>query len=180
VGQTDSLHQEPEIRVEMVYPFWLESTLLKALKKTHPYEEVAYDIVTLGNRFEKTGSGLVGTLPKPLMPLDFLRYLKEKMQTSLVRHTRLPETAISKVAICGGAGSFLISNALAENVDAFVTADLKYHDFFEADDRLPLADIGHYESEQFTIDLLHDSLRKKFPTFAVLKTAVNTNPLHYF
>lgn len=180
VGEPGKLHREPETRIEMVFPAWLEGRILDTLRNNHPYEEVAFDIVPLSNPLPGVGSGMVGNLPAPLSETDFLRLLKEKFGTPAIRHTALSGRSISRVAICGGAGSFLIPKALSSGAQAFVTADLKYHEFFTADGRLLLADIGHFESEQFTIDLVAEGLQKKFPTFAVLKTEVKTNPVHYF
>ena len=154
--------------------------MIRALREAHPYEEVAYDLIPLANEHQGIGSGLTGTLPQPLEESDFLKVLKQVFGCGVVRHTHLTGKKISKVALCGGAGSFLITSALSAAADAFVTADLKYHEFFQPDGRLLLCDIGHYESEQFTISLLNELLRQKFPTFAILKTETNTNPLHYY
>lgn len=180
VGEPGKPHREAETRIEMVFPAWLEGRILDALRNNHPYEEVAFDIVPLSNPLPGVGAGMVGELPEPLSETDFLRLLKEKFGTPAIRHTALAGRSITRVAICGGAGSFLIPKALSSGAQAFVTSDLKYHEFFAADERLLLADIGHFESEQFTIDLLVEGLQKKFPTFAVLKTEVKTNPVHYF
>lgn len=180
VGEPGKLHLEEETRIEMVFPAWLEGRILEALIKNHPYEEVAYDIAPLSNPVPGTGSGLVGDLPEPMSGLAFLALLRDRFECPVIRHSALGQQPISRVALCGGAGSFLLPKALSVGAQAFVTADLKYHDFFEPDGRLLLADIGHFESEQFTTDLLAEGLQKKFPTFAVLKTEVKTNPVHYF
>lgn len=126
------------------------------------------------------GSGLIGELSTPVDEMAFLQLLKEKFNLLAVRHTPLLSKPIKRVALCGGAGSFLISRAKAAKADVFVSSDIKYHEFFDAEGQMVIADIGHYESEQFTIDLLYDILQEKFPTFAVLKTGVKTNPVHYF
>jgi dinuclear metal center YbgI/SA1388 family protein len=126
------------------------------------------------------GSGLIGELETPHEETFFLEMLKEQFNLPLIRHTPLLNKPIKRVALCGGAGSSLVPNALAAGADVFITADMKYHEFFDANGRMLIADIGHYESEQFTIDLLHEILREKFPTFAVLKTGVSTNPVHYY
>ena len=146
----------------------------------HPYEEVAYDIIALDNQNQLVGSGLVGELPEPLNETGFLAMLKTTFELSVIRHTPLLGKPVKKIALCGGAGSFLIGAAAATGADFYITGDIKYHEFFDANSRLVVADIGHYESEQFTIDLLFDKKKKKFPTFAVLKTGVKTNPVHYF
>ncbi|MCO5237491.1 MAG: Nif3-like dinuclear metal center hexameric protein [Chitinophagaceae bacterium] len=179
-GETGKLHYEKEIKIEVIFPAWIEGQLIRALKAAHPYEEVAYDIIRLENAYSQTGSGLIGKLPEPMDERAFLALLKEQFHTGVIRHTRLTGRGVQKVAVCGGAGSFLIPNALQNNSDFYISADIKYHEFFDADDRMVIADIGHFESEQFTIDFLHDILLEKFPTFAVLKTAVNTNPVFYF
>ncbi len=180
VGEQGIRHTEPEFKLELIYPAYREAFIIRALLASHPYEEVAYDIVELTNPFYRAGSGLVGDLPAELSTEAFLRELKQQFDATVVRHTRLVTERIKRVALCGGAGSFLISKAIASRADIFITADLKYHDYFEADGKIILADIGHYESEQFTSDLLVDLLKEKFPNFAVLKTGVLTNPVKYF
>ena len=180
VGIQGERHSEKEIKIEMVFPAWLQGQLVKALKESHPYEEVAFDIISLANAHPGLGAGVMGELAVPMNETDFLALLKKIFVVPVVRHTSFIKKQVKKVAVCGGAGSFLISNALAANVDAFVTADMKYHEFFDANDRMLVADIGHYESEQFTVNLLQEILAEKFPTFAVLKTGVKTNPVHYF
>lgn len=179
-GTKGERHTEAETRVEAIFPAHLQSRVLAAMKAAHPYEEVAYDVVTLSNNHPHTGSGMVGELETPMSETGFLALLKQEFKVPVVRHSAFLNREVRKVAICGGAGSFLIFKALASGADAFVTADMKYHEFFDANSSLLIADIGHYESEQFTIDLLQEILVQKFPTFAVLKTGVNTNPVHYF
>ncbi len=179
VGQEGKRHTENEIKLELIYPAYLEAGLLTALKNAHPYEEVAYDLIPLDNTFQGLGAGIIGEFSAPLTANQFLKRVGEVFNTPLVRHTTLLDQPIQRVALCGGAGSFLITTALRAGAQAFVTADLKYHDFFKAADKLVLADIGHFESEQFTIDLLQERLAEKFPTFAVLKTSVSTNPVNY-
>lgn len=179
-GETGKLHEEQEVKVEVIFPFYLQKQVIKALIKAHPYEEVAYDIVNLSNNYQKVGSGIWGVLPQPVAEKDFLRLLKKTFQVPVIRHTELMDKPVQKVALCGGAGSFLIPAAIAMEADIYITGDVKYHEFFDADNKIVIADIGHYESEQFTINLLHELLELKFPNFAVLKTGVNTNPLRYF
>ena len=125
------------------------------------------------------GAGILGVLPEAMDETAFLRHVKSALHASCVRHTALREKPVRTVTVCGGSGSFLLSEALRAGADAFVTADFKYHEFFDAEGRLVIADIGHYESEQFTIELLYDIIREKFPTFALHCTKVNTNPVHY-
>lgn len=178
-GQPGIPHTEPEIKIEMIFPAWLEKQIVAALKSAHPYEEVAYDIVSLNNTHPGIGAGLIGEFPEAMEESAFLSFIQKVFAVPVVRHTALRGLPVKRVAICGGAGSFLISKALASGADAFITADLKYHEFFDANGRLLLCDVGHYESEQYTTDLLAEVLRQKFPTFAVLKTEVKTNPVHY-
>lgn len=180
VGEKGKRHEENEIKFEVVFPYYLQEAVVEALLKTHPYEEVAYDIVSLANRYPNIGSGLVGNLPGPLDEKAFLQKLKDIFGIPVIRHTGLTSKMIQRVALCGGAGSFLISKALSAGADVYVTADMKYHEFFDANGQILIADIGHFESEQFTINLLQEILLQKFPTFAVLKTTINTNPVRYF
>jgi dinuclear metal center YbgI/SA1388 family protein len=180
VGAIGKRHFEKELKIEVIFPGYLENVIIAAMKAAHPYEEVAYDVVDLSNSNGNTGSGVVGELPEGLDEKKFLTKLKEIFKLQVIRYTSLPGKTIKRVALCGGAGSFLISKALSADADAFVTADMKYHEFFDANGRMLIADIGHYESEQFTINLLQEILEQKFPTFAVLKTGVETNPVKYF
>ena len=180
VGDIGKQHQEKEIRIEIIFPSFLENEIVGAMKLAHPYEEVAYDVIALSNSNNSIGSGMIGDLPDSIDEKQFLKKLKEIFNVPVIRHTTFLNKGIKKVALCGGAGSFLIPKALAAGADIFITGDMKYHEFFDANNRLVIADIGHYESEQFTIDLIKEILEQKFPTFAVLKTEVKTNPVHYF
>ena len=180
MGKPGERHYENEERVEVIFPVWLQSQVLKAMKNAHPYEEIAHDIYALDNSYLQTGSGILGELEKEMDEKAFLTLLKTNFNLSLIRHTAFLGKHVKKIAICGGAGSFLTPAAIASGADVYVTSDIKYHEFFDADNRLLLADIGHYESEQFTTDLLFDILRQNFPNFAVLKTGVKTNPVNYF
>jgi len=180
VGEIGKRHSENETRIEVIFPSYFQEQIVQSLKKSHPYEEVAFDIYPLSNNRSDIGSGLVGNFKEALSEQDLLSHLKAGFGLSVIRHTALSGKKITKVAVCGGAGSFLISAAKAAGADVYITSDIKYHEFFDADNTILLADIGHYESEQFTIDLLADILRQKFPNFAVLKTETKTNPVHYF
>ena len=180
VGQPGERHIESELKMEMVLPAHAAPQVIAAMKKHHPYEEVAYDLTVLANPHPSEGAGLLGELEEPVDPPEFLARLKQAFGTGIIRHTALPHRPLQQVAVCGGAGAFLIGRALAARADAFVTADLKYHDFFQARSSMLLADIGHFESEQYTADLLVEVLVKKFPNFAVLKSRVNTNPVRYY
>jgi dinuclear metal center YbgI/SA1388 family protein len=179
-GKIGEQHHEPEIRIEIVFPSFLEKRIIQNLLAAHPYEEVAYDIIGLENCHAGIGSGIIGELKSAQKETDFLDKLKDVFGLKVIKHTKLKGTLVKRVAVCGGAGSFLISKALAAGADFFITSDIKYHEFFDANGRMVIADIGHYESEQFTISLLQEVLEQKFPTFAVLKTEVNTNPVLYY
>jgi dinuclear metal center YbgI/SA1388 family protein len=180
VGQPGVRHTEKEARLEVILPAYLSRSVVQAMTAAHPYEEVAYDLVPLANTHSGVGAGLVGELPEPMEEKAFLGILCEIFGLSVIRHTQLTGRPVKRVAVCGGAGSFLISNALASGANIYVTSDVKYHEFFDANDRLVIADIGHFESEQFTTDLLFDNLREKFRNFAVLKSDIKTNPVHYY
>lgn len=169
-----------ETKLEMVFPVWLQSKVLKALNAAHPYETVAYEILQTQNVHQETGSGLIGTLQEEISETSFLAGLKDNFQLSVIKTSPLLNKKIKTVALCGGAGSFLIAEAIKQGADVLVTSDLKYHDYFEADGKILLIDIGHYESEVATIELMADYISSKFPNFAVLKTKVITNPVQYF
>lgn len=173
-------HQEKELRLEVILPAHLSGEVVAAMKAAHPYEEVAYDLVPLVNPHPGVGAGLFGDLPVAMDERAFLDHLGTTFGLQVIRHTPLTGRPVRRVAVCGGAGSFLIPSALAAGADFFVTADVKYHEFFDADGRLVIADIGHFESEQFTIDLLFEVLQEKFRNFAVLKSETKTNPVKYY
>ena len=180
VGEIGKRHEENETRIEVIFPAHLQKKIVKSLKDAHPYQEVAYDIYALDNELRDTGSGLVGDLAMPLSEEDLLSKIQIEFGLQVIRHSPLLGKKVSKIALCGGAGSFLLPLAKASGAEAYITADVKYHEFFDADGEILLADIGHFESEQFTISLLADILKEKFPNFAVQKTKIKTNPVHYY
>ena len=180
VGEPGKQHEEKETKIEVVFPAYLRHSLVKTLIAAHPYEEVAYDVISLYNDNQQVGSGLLAELPEELDETGFLHMLKTSFELTVIRHTPLLGKKIKKVALCGGSGSFLIEKAISAGADIYISADIKYHEFFDANNRLVVADIGHWESEQFTTDLLIEILQAKFPTFAVLKSGVKTNPVNYF
>jgi dinuclear metal center YbgI/SA1388 family protein len=179
VGKKGELHFEDEIRIETIFPDYLESKILRALVKAHPYEEVAYDIYKLENQSMQVGAGIVGELEEAEEELAFLNKLKQTSQAGCISHTHLRKKPIKIVAICGGSGAFLIGKAKASGADIYITGDVKYHEYFDAEKQLIIADIGHYESEQFTKELLISYIKEKFPTFAVQISDMNTNPINY-
>ena len=178
VGEINELHAEGETRIEMIFPQHIERRIIDTLLKNHPYEEVAYDIYPLDNAFAKVGAGVLGELAAPMATLDFFQYLKDTFQTKSIRHSKILKPTLRKIAYCGGSGSFLIQKAMAQGADVFITGDIKYHDFFS--ERILLADIGHFESEQFSCELITTILMKKFPTFAFLYSENRINPVYYF
>ena len=180
VGEPGEQHREEELRVEVIFPAHRERAILRELFDAHPYEEVAYDIYTLQNEYQQVGSGLIGYLESPISEQSFLGLLKKEMNTAVIRHTALRQKPVACVAVCGGAGGFLLRDAIRAGADVFVTADYKYHEFFDAEGKTVIADVGHFESEQFTQELLLEIIRKKFPTFAVRLTGIDTNPIKYY
>jgi dinuclear metal center YbgI/SA1388 family protein len=179
IGNANKLESVEEKRIEIIFPMPLEGAILSALHSSHPYEVPAYDIIMLENKNPEVGSGAIGTLPASMKEIDFLNHLKTKMNLSCIRHTTLLNKEIRKVALCGGSGSFLLKNALNANADAYVSADFKYHEFFDAENKIVIADIGHYESEVFTKDLIYDFLIEKFSNIAVRLSQIETNSISY-
>ncbi|RFN59877.1 Nif3-like dinuclear metal center hexameric protein [Marixanthomonas ophiurae] len=180
IGNKGETHFEEEIQIGITFHKHKEGKIMKALLDSHPYEEVAYEITTLENRNQHLGMGMIGELSNEVSEDNFLKFIKETMQTGCVRHSKLQNKKIKKVAVLGGSGSFAIKAAKAAGADAYVTADLKYHDFFTAENNILLCDIGHYESEQYTKDLLVSFLTKKISNFAIVLSQINTNPISYF
>jgi dinuclear metal center YbgI/SA1388 family protein len=179
VGEKNALHREPEVRIEVIFPGYDEQKLIGALKGAHPYEEVAYDIYPLANEYARAGAGMIGTLDPSMAPRGFLEKVREVMKIPVIRHTAPHGQVVRKVAVCSGAGAFLIGEARSAGADALLTGDLKYHDFTAAGSSLLLADIGHYESEQWVKELISSVLIQKFPNFAVLISEKEQNPVNY-
>lgn len=179
-GEVGKQQNEPEVRIEVIYPKARQRRVLMAMFQHHPYEEVAYNVYTLENQYQEVGAGMIGNLAQPMKASDFLEFLKTSMALQVIKHTDLLTKPIQRVAVCGGSGSFLLHGAIASGADVFITADFKYHDFFEADGKIVIADIGHFESEQFTQGLLLRKIQKKFPNFAIRLTGENTNPIKYY
>jgi dinuclear metal center YbgI/SA1388 family protein len=180
IGARGELETVNEHRVEVMLPSHLQAQVLSALRRTHPYEEVAYYMSALENENQEVGAGAIGELSEPMDATQFLRHLKESMEASVVKYTEPTGKTIRRVAVCGGAGSFLLRNAISAQADVYVTADYKYHEFFDAEGRIMICDIGHYESEVFTKNLLHDYISGKFSNFALCLSEISTNPVRYF
>lgn len=179
VGNVDELHHENEIRMEFIFPKFRQVAIINAMTLSHPYEEVAYDIYPIENQFKNIGAGMIGELDEPEDAKTFLSRLKKTFDAGCIRHTKIVKDKVKRVAVCGGSGSFLISRAMVAGADIYISSDIKYHEFFDADSKIIVADIGHYESEQFTKELLMNLVKKKFSTFAVQISGVNTNPINY-
>ncbi len=178
-GKKGKLHSEKEVLISVIFEKHQQKNILSALLKAHPYEEVAYEITQTDNIHQEIGLGMIGELTKEISEIDFLNFLKEKMNAKGIRHSKLIGKPIKKVAVLGGSGSFAIKNAINAGADIYVTADIKYHEFYQAENKMVIADIGHYESEQFTKNLLVDILTKKFLNFAIILSNKNTNPIYY-
>jgi dinuclear metal center YbgI/SA1388 family protein len=179
IGTKNELHSGNEVRIETIFPSFLQSAVIKALILAHPYEEVAYDIIPLDNHHPWVGAGMIGELLSPLDELSFLKGVKDILGAKCIRYSSLSGKEIQKIAVCGGAGSFLINDAIAAGADVFLTGDVRYHDFFIPEGRILVADVGHFESEQFTKELIFAVLLEKFPTFAVQISETGTNPVSY-
>jgi dinuclear metal center YbgI/SA1388 family protein len=179
VGRKGELHLEKEIRFETVLPANIKDQVIMNLIGAHPYEEVAYDIYSIENEYSEAGLGCVGELLKETDEPAFLQSLSDIFKAEGIKFSKLTGKKIKRVALCGGAGISLLGEALRARADVFVTADLRYHDFFNAENRLLLTDIGHYESEKYSIEIIYDLIIKKFPTFAVRFSETNTNPINY-
>jgi putative NIF3 family GTP cyclohydrolase 1 type 2 len=179
-GTVGEYHKEQEVRIEAVMPDHLSASCIRALLSAHPYEEVAYDIIALENRYYGAGAGTIGTLTVPLTGTQLLERLREIAGTPVIRYSGDPEHPVKKVAVCGGSGASLISDAFRAGADAFITADVKYHAFTEAPREMLVADIGHYESEKNSLEILYDLINKKFPKFALRFSGIKTDPINYF
>jgi dinuclear metal center YbgI/SA1388 family protein len=179
IGERFEFVEAQEIKIEVTFEKHLQSKILKALIKNHIYEEVAYEIYDLQNQHQNIGLGMVGELEKPLSEIEFLSFVKSKMHCGGIRHSSLLGKSIKKVAVLGGSGSFAIKNAIQAGADVFLTADLKYHNFYEAENKILIADIGHYESERYTKNYIVDYLKEKITNFAIVLSEENTNPVKY-
>jgi len=180
VGKQGEKHFEKENKLEMIFSSHKLNDVMHALRSSHPYEEIAYDLIPLlnDNRFE--GAGMVADLEEPVSEIAMLEKIKTTFNTQVIRHTELLNKQVKRIAWCGGSGSFLLQKAKLAKADIFITGDFKYHDFFDAENQIVIADIGHFESEQFTIELIKELLQEKFPTFAPCLAETNTNPVKYY
>jgi dinuclear metal center YbgI/SA1388 family protein len=181
IGQANGPREQiNEVKLEFLVSNFNTNNVLKALNTLTYYEQKAYELIPIANTNQDIGSGLLAELPEAMDNEAFLKFLQQKMQLKCIRHTPFLNKKIKKIALCGGAGSFLLNNARAAGADAYISADFKYHEFFDADNTILIADIGHYESEQFTSEIFYEKIRNKFPIFALFLTDINTNPINYF
>ena len=179
-GEIGKLHEEPEVRIETILPAYLKPTVLKTLYSEHPYEEPAVDFYRLENRWMQTGSGIIGELENLEAESDFLKRIKKIFEAGCIKHNKLMGREIQKVAVCGGAGAFLMPHAIRQGADVFITGEIKYHDYFGHENEILLVEIGHYESEQYTKEIFQTIIRDSFPNLPTQISKVNTNPIKYF
>lgn len=180
LGERGKLSLEKEMRLEVIFEGVRQSELLSALRNSHPYEEIAYDLYQLENRYQDVGAGMTGEFEQAMAELEFLGLLKQVFNVKFLKHTALRQQPVKKVALCGGSGSFLLKNAINSKSDIYLSADFKYHEFFDAEGKIVVADIGHFETEQFTPEIFYEIISNKFPNFATYLTETNTNPVNYF
>jgi len=180
IGEKNKNETVSEHRSEVILPAYLEHTIIAALKKNHPYEEVAYYITKLENYNQEVGAGIYGELPNAIEVESFMKKLKVDFSLKVIKHTSLCIKNIKKIAVCGGSGSFLLDDAKRVNADIFITADFKYHEYFDAENKIIIMDIGHYESEVFTKELIYDYLKEKFANIALNLSKMDTNPINYY
>lgn len=178
-GEVRILHFEKEVRIETVLPSYRKGSVTKALLEAHPYEEPAFDFYPLKNSWVQSGAGVIGELAQPEAELDFLKRIKNTFEAGCVKHNQLTGRLIHKVALCGGAGSFLLPKAIGCGADVFLTGEIRYHDYFGHEDEILMAEIGHYESEQYTKEIFHSKLKELFPDMETQISRVNTNPIKY-
>lgn len=179
VGELNKIHYEDEVKIEVILPDFIQDKVVNSMIIAHPYEEPAYDLIPLNNSNKAVGAGILGELPEPVDEKEFLDRIKKILNISVIRHTNFLGNKIKNVAICGGAGSFLLQDAIIAGADIFISADFKYHEFFKAENKILIADAGHFETEQFTKEIFYEIIQKKLPTFAVHISKINTNPIIY-
>lgn len=180
LGETYQLNFVNEVRIETIVPKHLLNKVVTTLLANHPYEEVAYDIYPLNNKYSKAGSGIIAELEDYMETIDFFELVKKTFNLKTIKHSKLNKKNIKRIAICGGSGAFLIKEAINKNVDLFLTGEIKYHQYFEAENKIILVEIGHYESENLIKDFFYDFLTKKLSKFAIHKSKIDTNPIKYF
>ena len=178
-GTKNKKSEVKEDRIEVILPNYIQQKVIAALNKEHPYEEVAYYLENLENINQEIGAGAVGKIANPTNEIDFLNQIKSAFNVKALRYTKLLNKPITKVAVCGGSGSFLLKDAIASGAEIFITSDFKYHEYFDAENKIVIADIGHYETEECTKELFFDLLSKKFSNIAVILGSTVTKPYNY-
>ena len=179
VGEINELHTEPELRLEMVVPKNKSGRVITAIHLAHPYEEPAIDILPLANNYSQLGLGCVGELENPITETEMLHYIKDKLNIQYIRHTQTSDRLVSRVALCGGSGAEFIPHAIREKAGIYITADVKYHDFFNTENQIVIADIGHFESEQCIKEVFYEQISKNFINFAILMAECDKSPVEY-
>lgn len=180
VGEVDKLHFEPEVRIETIFPEYLQNVILNEMIKAHPYEEVAYDIYSLDNKLYRAGAGMIGNLKDPLKEEEFLKLVKNSLNASVLKHSELMDKEVLRVAVCGGSGGFLLENAIRMGADAFISGDIKYHQFLDSQNNILLVDAGHFETEHFTSNIIYEIVSKKITNFALQISQRQKNAVNYF
>jgi dinuclear metal center YbgI/SA1388 family protein len=178
-GKIGEFHTEKEIKIETILPVYKKTSVMRALLNSHPYEEPAYDFYALSNSWDRAGSGVVGELPAEEEEESFLKRIKNIFQLKCLKHSPFTGKTIREVAICGGGGAFLIKDAIAYGADVFLTGEAKYNDYYDVENKILLAVLGHYETEHYTKELFFDIISKKMTNFAIHFSNVNTNPINY-
>jgi dinuclear metal center YbgI/SA1388 family protein len=179
-GQPCETHVENEIRIEAIFPVFNRTKIMNAIRQTHPYEEPAFDFYPLHNSWTQAGAGIIGELPAAMDETEFLSKIKTLFNIPVIKHSPFTQKKVKKVALCGGSGAFLLQDALDKQADVFLTGEIKYHDFLSTENKILIAEIGHFESEQYTKEIFYDCIRKKIINFAVQFSSVETNPVNYF
>lgn len=180
IGTHNERENANEVLINVIFEDYKTNQILFAMKENHPYEEVAYQLITLENDNQYTGLGRYGNLEQEMDELDFLTFIKQKFNIDIIRHSSLNNKKIRTIGVLGGSGASGIKAAMSAKCDAYITGDVKYHDFFSAEGKMLICDIGHFESEQFVVQQLFEILSEKFTTFAIAKTTQKTNPVNYF
>ncbi|OBW41179.1 putative GTP cyclohydrolase 1 type 2 [Chryseobacterium sp. MOF25P] len=179
-GQKNVREDADESMISVIFEGYKQNQIVAAMKEAHPYEEVAHQIYSLDNENQYAGLGMYGEFDNEMDEKDFLRFIKDKFNVEVIKHSDFTNKKIKRVGVLGGSGASGIKSALAKKCDAYITGDLKYHDYFLAESKILLCDVGHYESEQWVAQQLFEILSQKISTFAILNSSEKTNPVNYF
>lgn len=179
IGEIGKPEEVLEYKVDLIVPDFIFSTVLKSLREAHPYEELAYFASPVLNEWTDKGAGMIGRLPAATELHEFISLVKKSLGLKVLKYTQPVKEKVQSIAVCGGAGIFLLPDALSAGADVFLTSDVKYHEFFDAEGRIVLMDAGHFETEQFTSEGIVKNLSAQFPNIAVLLSETRTNPVNY-